>query len=131
VSEDLADIAAFVGVPTAQLQRTIDGYNAGCAAGYDPLFGKDRDDLLPIGSGPYYIIRAGVDMIATHGGIRVNTDFQALDKARRPIAGLYIAGTDVGGLDADAYNMTMSGHAFGFAVNTGRLAGEAAAQASR
>ena len=128
VSEQLRDIAAFIGVSEDKLRSTIDEYNACCAVGYDTYFAKERASLLPFGEGPYYIIRAGVDMIATHGGIRVNTDFQALDADRKPIPGLYIAGTDVGGLDADVYNMTMSGHAFGFAVNTGRLAGESASR---
>jgi hypothetical protein len=30
--------------------------------------------------------------------------------------------------DADVYNVTMSGHGFGFAVNSGRMAGENAAK---
>lgn len=128
VSDKLGEVAAFIGVSEDKLRATIAEYNAGCAIGYDEYFAKERASLIPLGEGPYYIIRAGVDMIATHGGIRVNTKFEALNKDRRPIPGLYIAGTDVGGLDADVYNMTMSGHAFGFAVNTGRLAGEAAAE---
>ena len=131
VSESLSDVAAFIGVTEEKLRATLEEYNADCARGYDRWFAKNRADLIPVEEGPYYIIRAGVDMIATHGGVRVNTSFNALDGERRPIPGLYIAGTDVGGLDADVYNMTMSGHAFGFAVNTGRLAGEAAAKYAR
>ena len=39
-----------------------------------------------------------------------------------------MAGVDFGGADADIYNVTMSGHGFSFAVNSGRIAGEHAAQ---
>ena len=34
----------------------------------------------------------------------------------------------IGGADADVYNVVMSGHGFGFAVNSGRIAGENAAK---
>ena len=65
-------------------------------------------------------------MLITHGGIRVNERFEALNAARRPIENLYVAGVDFGGADADVYNVVMSGHGFGFAVNSGRIAGEQA-----
>ena len=42
---------------------------------------------------------------------------------------LYAAGVDFGGADADVYNVVMSGHGFGFAVNSGRIAGENAVKA--
>lgn len=128
ISEDLDGIAGFMGVDSTKLVAAVEEYNNSCLHGYDEYFGKPRRDLIPIEGGPYYVIKAGVDMIATHGGIRTNTDFEALKADRTPVGNLYIAGTDVGGLDADCYNMTMSGHAFGFAVNTGRLAGEAASR---
>ena len=38
------------------------------------------------------------------------------------------AGVDFGGADAGVYNVEMSGHGFGFAVNSGRIAGETAAK---
>lgn len=129
ISDSLDGIAEFMGVPAEKLRATVEEYNNSCLHGYDEYFGKSRRDMLAIEGGPYYVIKAGVDMIATHGGIRTNTDFEALKADRTPVGNLYIAGTDVGGLDADVYNMTMSGHAFGFAVNTGRLAGEAASRA--
>ena len=129
ISDSLEGIAEYMGVPAGKLRATVEEYNNSCLHGYDEYFGKSRRDMIAIEGGPYYVIKAGVDMIATHGGIRTNTDFEALKSDRTPVGNLYIAGTDVGGLDADVYNMTMSGHAFGFAVNTGRLAGEAAARA--
>lgn len=66
-------------------------------------------------------------MLITHGGIRVNEKFQALNKDYEVCRNLYVAGVDFGGADADVYNVNMSGHGFGFAVNSGRIAGETAA----
>lgn len=47
----------------------------------------------------------------------------------KPVENLYVAGVDFGGADADVYNVVMSGHGFGFAVNSGRIAGENAVKA--
>ena len=82
---------------------------------------------MPLGDGPLYAIRAGADMLITHGGIRVNEYFQALYNQYRQVKNLYVAGVDFGGVDADEYNVEMSGHGFGFALNSGRMAGEHAA----
>jgi fumarate reductase flavoprotein subunit len=47
------------------------------------------------------------------------------DKA---IAGLYAAGSDTGGWESDTYNVVLSGSTLGFAINSGRIAGENAAR---
>ena len=60
---------------------------------------------MPLGDGPLYAIRAGADMLITHGGIRVNEYFQALDNQYRQVKNLYVAGVDFGGVDADEYKM--------------------------
>lgn len=86
---------------------------------------------MPLGEGPVYAIRAGADMLITHGGIRVDEKFRALDAEHLPLKNLFIAGVDFGGADADVYNVEMSGHGFGFALNSGRMAGENAAEELR
>jgi len=85
--------------------------------------------MLSMEEGPYYAIKAGEDMLITHGGIRVNERFEALGGDYKPVENLYVAGVDFGGADADVYNVVMSGHGFGFAVNSGRIAGENAVKA--
>lgn len=122
-----AELAEFIGCGAAEAEASLAEYDAFCAAGRDALFAKKPRSLIALGDGPYYAIRAGADMLITHGGIRVNEKFQALDGEHLPLGNLYIAGVDFGGADADVYNVEMSGHGFGFALNSGRMAGENAA----
>jgi len=53
---------------------------------------------------------------------------EVIDKQDNPIPGLYAAGVDVGGWESDTYCDRLSGSAFGFAINSGRIAGENAAE---
>jgi fumarate reductase flavoprotein subunit len=52
---------------------------------------------------------------------------EVLDLKDRPIQGLYAAGVDTGGWESDTYCARLSGSTFGFAINSGRIAGENAA----
>ncbi len=130
-SDNCETLAAFIGCSAQAVQASLVEYNRFCRAGRDALFAKSGRHLIALESGPYYAIRAGADMLITHGGIRVNEYFQALDKNHTPVKNLYVAGVDFGGADADVYNVEMSGHGFGFALNSGRMAGQHAAEALR
>jgi fumarate reductase flavoprotein subunit len=63
----------------------------------------------------------------TIGGIKINQNMNVLDCQDNPIPGVYGSGVDVGGWETDTYNLTLPGKAFGFALNSGRIAGENAA----
>ena len=52
---------------------------------------------------------------------------EVLDKQDLPIPGLYAAGVDTGGWTGDTYCADLPGTAFGYAVNSGRIAGESVA----
>ena len=121
------ELAKFIGCDPDTVAASVAEYSGFCQGGRDAMFAKDRRYLVPLGDGPLYAIRAGADMLITHGGIRVNEYFQALDSQYRQVKNLYVAGVDFGGVDADEYNVEMSGHGFGFALNSGRMAGEHAA----
>lgn len=123
-SDKISDIADFIGATAEDVEDCIAEYNAFCHSGRDGIFAKEQRYLKPLVQGPYYAIHAGRDMLITHGGIRVNERFQALDAEHLPLANLFIAGVDFGGADAEIYNVVMSGHGFGFALNSGRMAGE-------
>jgi fumarate reductase flavoprotein subunit len=57
---------------------------------------------------------------------------EALDHQDKPISGLYVTGNDAGGWVSDTYNLgTTSGSAYGFAMNSGRIAVENAAYLRR
>ncbi len=126
-TDSLDEIALFIGCPAESLKKTVSAYNHGCRSNRDEQYAKKPDSLQALTDPPYYAIKAGTDMLITHGGIRVNRNFQALSPRFEPLENLYVAGVDFGGADADVYNVGMSGHGFGFAVNSGRIAGEHAA----
>jgi hypothetical protein len=53
---------------------------------------------------------------------------EVLDQQDNPIPGLYAGGIDTGGWESDTYCLTLSGSTFGFALNSGRIAGENASK---
>jgi fumarate reductase flavoprotein subunit len=60
-------------------------------------------------------------------GIRINHKTEVLDRNNKVAAGLYAIGNDAGCMYGDTYDLLLSpGFAFGFAVNSGCIAGEAA-----
>ena len=107
---------------------TIKEYNAAYDQGYDPIFAKDQKYLLPLRTPPYYAIKWHASFLNTIGGININEHTEVLDKQGCPIPGLYAAGVDTGGWESTTYCMRLPGHAFGFAVYSGRIAGENAAK---
>ena len=127
IADSWDDIAGWIGADPAALKATIDEYNAACDRGHDPIFAKDRALLVPLRTPPYYAIRSNSDFLDTIGGIKINEHMEVLDKQDNPIPGLYAAGVDTGGWESETYCSRLSGHAFSFAINSGRIAGESIA----
>ena len=128
IADSWDQIAAWVEAPPEVLKAAIDEYNTFCAQGHDGLFVKDPRHLFPLRTPPYYAIQCGLNLMTTHGGIKVNHRMEVLDKQDISIPGLYAAGVETGGTDSDTYDSHLTGHSFGFTVNSGRIAGEEAAQ---
>lgn len=128
ISASWTEIAAWMGVDTATLQRTLDEYNLACERGYDRQFVKDRRYLRPLKKAPYYAIKGELIFLQTIGGIRVNERMEVLDRRGRSIPGLYAAGVDTGGWEPDTYCDALTGAALGFSMNSGVIAGESAAR---
>lgn len=132
VSDSWDEIADWMGADPKVLNATLNEYNASCDHGYDRLFGKTHENLKALRHPPYYAIKCYGSFLNTVGGIKINERMEALDQQARPIAGLYVTGNDAGGWISDTYNLgTASGSAFGFAINSGRIAGENAAERTR
>jgi fumarate reductase flavoprotein subunit len=121
----LDDLAAKISVPAATLRETVDEYNAAYDGQYDPVFDKDRTYLDPIRRAPFYAARLGLAAFMTNGGIRINHKTEVLKEDRSVIPGLYAAGCSAGGILGDTYEVSTTGGSLSFAVNTGRMAGEA------
>ena len=130
-ADTLEDLAEQLGMDPATLTATVERYNGFCDSGVDEDFGKDPQYLTKIGSeGPYYAIVGAPYCYTTCGGLDINTSFQVLKEDGTVIPGLYAVGTDSMGVlfsPKKAY-VTFGGAANGWAITSGKMAGEIVAQ---
>jgi len=128
ISDSWDEIARWIGAAPEVLKATVDEYNSFCDHGYDEIFAKERRYLIPLRTPPYYAMKCGTHFYCTKGGLKINHHMEVLDKQDNPIPRLYAVGGDTGGWESDTYNIRLSGHSVGFAINSGRIAGENAAK---
>ena len=128
IADSWDEIARWIGCAPGALKATMEEYNAAGDQGYDPIFAKDRELLVPLRTPPYYAIRSNSDFLDTIGGIKIDERMKVLDKEDNPIPGLYAGGVATGGWQHDTYCDTLSGTTSGFAFNSGRIAAESAAE---
>ena len=110
-----------------KLQKVVDEYNAMCESA-DTKFYKPRNFMKPIKKGPFYAGKFRPGGYGTLGGIKINCNAEVLDKAWEKIPGLYAAGTDTCAIYGDSYMFLLPGNTMGYCINTGRFAGENAAE---
>lgn len=123
-SESWEEISEWIEAPRGALRMTVDEYNGFCDRRYDEIFVKDQQYLQPLRTPPFYAIRCSGAILGTMGGIKINHKMEVLDQEGEPIPGLYAAGADTGGWESDTYCALLPGSAFGFAMNSGRIAAE-------
>jgi fumarate reductase flavoprotein subunit len=124
MAESWEEIARWIRVAPESLLAAITEYNAGCDRGHDSVFAKDRMYLRALRTPPFYALECHPAYLGTIGGIKINHQMEVLDKNDNPIPGLYAVGVDTGGWQSDHYNGILSGSCLGFAINSGRIAGE-------
>jgi len=91
-ASSIGQLAAAAGfADPAEVVRTVEEYNKGCAAGADP-FGRPADSLIPLDSPPYYCMPLYPGGPNTCGGPRRDEHARILTPFGRPIPGLYGAG---------------------------------------
>ncbi|GAB2845880.1 FAD-binding protein [Pseudoduganella ginsengisoli] len=124
-----AALAEKLGMPAAQLQQTVDAYNAAARGDAADALGKSKAMLAPL-EGPLYAIDISMDSklfpcpAITLGGLRVNENTGAVLRADgRAIGGLYAAGRTALGIASNQY---VSGLSLADCVWSGRRAGTAA-----
>ncbi|HVN97373.1 MAG TPA: FAD-dependent oxidoreductase [Syntrophorhabdaceae bacterium] len=127
ISYSLEQIARWIGAIPKVLINTVSEYNLSCERGYDDLLLKDGSFLVPLRKPPYYAIKCHQGFLGTIGGIKINHHMEVLNQEGDSIPGLFAAGAGTGGWESDTYCLELSGSAFGFALNSGRIAGENAA----
>jgi len=126
VADSIEELATKMGVDPMRLEKTVAEYNAYKQKGHDDGFAKDPKFLRPVKTPKFYAVRMRPLILTTLGGVRVTERLEALNENLDVIPGLYAVGGDVGGLHVEVYDAYLSGKTFGFAVNSGRMAGEAA-----
>ncbi|KUI21380.1 flavoprotein [Mycobacterium lehmannii] len=126
VCETVAELESEMGLPTGSLQATVAAYNAGAAAGEDPLLHKKPQWLRPIGSPVGAIDLRESTGGFTLGGLLTSLNAEVLHVSGEPIPGLFAAGRCTAGLAAWGY---ASGISLGDGSFYGRRAGRSAAGA--
>jgi len=126
-AETIEKLARKMEVPLKAFGATIDRYNQLARMGKDLDFGKRPDRLTTVAKPPFYAGIIEQHILVVLGGIITNPKFQPLDKDRKVIPGLYLAGNTVGNRFAVDYPTMCAGLSHGFAWTTGRLTGLSAA----
>ena len=130
MSDSWKEIAEWIGIAPDILKTTLDEYNLVCDRRCDDIFAKEPKYLQALRTPPYYAAKCYPAYTTTLGGIKINHHMEVLDHEDEPISGLYAAGDAAGGWEYDSYNIILTGFALGFALNSGRIAGENAAEYS-
>jgi fumarate reductase flavoprotein subunit len=126
VCDSAEDMAAKTGMDLGGLKATLEQYNNSCDHGYDELFVKPHRFLRPVRKAPFYALRLFPSGYGSLGGIKINHKTEVLDKDWHSIPGLYAAGMDACDIYGDTYVFLLPGNTMGFALNSGRIAGEQA-----
>lgn len=126
--ETIEELAEAMGVPVETFVQTMETFNQGVASGQDAL-GKNSMFLVSVDVGPFYGIKFYPRTMGTFAGIKTNENFQVLRGDGSVIDNLYATGEVANKV---LYNQVyMSGSAVQFALTSGRLAAEHAANSLR
>jgi fumarate reductase flavoprotein subunit len=101
-ADTLAELAGKIGLSPQRLSDAVGEYNRAIEAGTLQSLSPPRGTTTkpwPIKAPPFYAMPICAAITNTMGGIVVDGDGAVLDNNDRPIAGLYAAGSTVGGLD--------------------------------
>lgn len=127
-ANSLEELAEKAGINLLGLKKTIEEYNKACENGRDDMFHKSPEFLRPIKQAPFYAAKYVPGGYGTLGGIKINYKTEAVTDNWDTIPGLYAAGTDANSIYADSYIFIFPGNTMSFAINSGRISGENAAE---
>jgi fumarate reductase flavoprotein subunit len=124
VADTIEELAEKTGINKENLSKTIDEYNKACDTGRDEIFHKKAKFLRAVREPKFYAGRLFPGAVGTLGGIKTNHRMEVLNKNSEVIPGLYAAGYDANSIHGDSYAYLLPGGTLGFALNSGRIAGE-------
>jgi len=126
-ADTIEDLASKIGVPPTTLKVTVEEFNNsvkdGKALDIKPPKGANAFKIITPKFYAFYPLVPGITL--TMGGIKINTNCQALEPDGMVIPGLYAAGECVGGIFYDDY---WGGGSLARCVVLGRIAGKNAAE---
>jgi fumarate reductase flavoprotein subunit len=129
-AQTLQELAQAMGVPTENLEREVQTYNAAFASNslgeMDPVRTVGAKPAHPILTAPFYAVPLVAGMTHTMGGIAIDGWSRASTADGQPFPGLYAAGTCTGGIEGGEHAGYVSG--LTRAAVTGMRAAEHAAQ---
>ena len=128
VANSLDELASKTGVNPDGLRKTVEEYNKACETGRDEIFHKKPRYLRPVKQPKFYAARLFPSAYGSLGGIKINYKTEVVTKDHEVIPGLYAAGVDANAIYADSYVFILPGNTMSFALNSGRIAGENAAE---
>ncbi len=117
--EELADMLGFEGESKDAFLATVERYNQMFDQGYDEDFGKPSVRLSAIRTAPFYGYWLGSSLLCTMQAPLINENSQVIDVERKPIAGLYAAGNNAGGMFVNNYPCVLPGIRCGSAMVQG------------
>ncbi|TDC68757.1 FAD-dependent oxidoreductase [Actinomadura sp. GC306] len=134
-ADTVGDLARRLGLPAADVEATIEAYNAACPPpdGFDPtapdglatrgLVPPKSNWSRPVDRGPFAAYPIMAANVFSFGGLKTTSAAEVVDRDGRPIAGLYAAGELTGLYYTDYTGSTsvLRGAVFG------RIAGAGAA----
>jgi succinate dehydrogenase/fumarate reductase flavoprotein subunit len=119
----IRELAHKAGLDADELGTTVDGWNAGVAAGRDIQFDRPTGTNAPISSPPFYAIQVWPVVSNTQGGPKHDEFQRVLDAQGHPLRGLY----SVGELGSFFGHIYMLGGNLTEGLVGGRIAGRRAA----
>ena len=126
--DTIEELADQLGVDKENFLKTVEEYNEMCYDKYDGLFEKEPIYMYPMEKGPFYALKYYAGAYGTLGGVKINYKTEVQNDQDQSIPGLYCVGTDACAIFGDCYPFTLSGNTMGFCLNSGRMAGEYAAE---
>lgn len=125
VADSIEELAGKAGIDPARLRNTIEEYNKACETGRDEIFNKKARYLRPVKRPRFYANKQVSNSIQEWGGIRINHKTEVLTGEYDVIPGLFATGMDAAcEIYESTYPFVLPATAMGFAINSGRIAGE-------
>jgi fumarate reductase flavoprotein subunit len=123
-ADTIEALANKIQIDPTKLRETIEKVNRFADQKNDQDFSRKPDHLFKFDTqnGPYFALKGLRAFFLTLGGVRINTNMQALDSKDKIIPGLYVIGQDIGGLYDSTYDLLAEGSASSFALSSGRIA---------